>query len=439
MISEEFKNLADWAMKFTLENGCSDARIVVYSGMDNSFEYRDNQLDKLEQSVENGMSLSIYVDGRFSSFSTNRLEKEELKSFIKRNIEATRFLAPDKYRKLPDPSRLYKGGGADLDLFDPQINSIPVDDKLQVLKDSVNEMYKKDERLISVSASYSDGTSENYKIDSNGFRGETATTYYNLSAETSLKDTDGARPSSFWYDTSVFWEKLQKEGIVREAYERTLKKLGQVKIESGKYKMLVDNRNISRLLSPVISSLSGSAIQQKNSFLINKLGEKILSDKISVIDDPHIPQARGARWFDNEGVATKKMDVIREGVLSTYYLDTYYAGKLAMEPTIQSPSILVMNRGERNFEEIMATLDKAIWVTGFNGGNSNSTTGDFSFGIEGFLIENGKAVLPVNEMNITGNILTLWQNILEIGNDPRTTSSWRIPSVLFDEVNFNGK
>jgi len=110
-----------------------------------------------------------------------------------------------------------------------------------------------------------------------------------------------------------------------------------------------------------------------------------------------------------------------------------------MEPTIQSPSILTLQLGDKNFERILATIDKGIWVTGFNGGNSNATTGDFSFGIEGFLIEKGVAVKPVNEMNITGNLLTLWKNILEIGNDPRTISSYRIPSLLFDAVNFSGK
>lgn len=440
MIEEQYKSLADWALKYALENGCSDARIVVYSGIDNSFEYRDIQLDKLEQSSENGMSFHVYVNGRYSSFSTNRLEKEELRSFIKRGIESTRYLARDEFRKLPDPERLYQDTGFNLDLFDNKLSDIPVDDKLKLLKDSVHEVYKKDSRLISVSTAYSDGTSETYMISSNGFRGETATTYYNLSSEVSMKDSEsGARPSSYWYDASIFWDKLQKQGITEEAYKRTLQKLGQRKIASGKYKMLVDNQVVSRLLSPLISSLYGSAIQQKNSFLIEKLGQKIVSDKISLLDNPHIPQARGARWFDSEGVATRKMNVIENGVLANYYLDTYYANKLAMEPTIQSPSILLMDAGKRDFNQIMSAIDRGIWVTGFNGGNSNSTTGDFSWGIEGFLIEGGKPTIPLNEMNITGNLLVLWQNILEIGNDPRVSSPWRIPSVLFDDVNFNGK
>jgi len=384
------------------------------------------------------MNIQLYVDGRFASFSTNRLDKKELEKFISNGIETTRFLAKDEFRKLANPARLYKGDGKGLDIYDESIENISVDDKLALIKGNVNEVYNTDERIISVNSNYSDGTNSTYAIASNGFEGETATTYCSLSAETSMKGANDARPQGYWYDSAVFWKDMQKQNIGKTAYERTLRKLGQEKIKSGVYKMILDNLTSSRLLSPVISALYGSAIQQKSSFIINKLGEKIVSDKLTIIDDPHIKNARGARWFDSEGAATKKYSVIEKGVLNMYYIDTYYGGKLDMEPTIQSPSILTLQLGNKNFDQILASIDKGIWVTGFNGGNSNSTTGDFSFGIEGFLIEKGVAVKPLNEMNITGNLLTLWKNIIEIGNDPKINSSFRIPSILFDAVNFSG-
>ena len=439
MISQENKNLAQWALKYALNNGCSDARISVYSGTDNSFEYRNTQLDRLQQSSENGMSIQLYVDSRFASFSTNRLDKNELEKFISNGIETTRYLAKDEFRKLAEPARIYKGDGKGLDVYDDSIDNLSVDDKLALLKDNVNEVYQTDERLISVSSEYSDGTSSSYVVASNGFEGESETTYFSLSAETSMKGTGDTRPQDYWYDSTVFWKDLQKKNMGKTAYERTLRKLGQEKIETGVYPMLLDNLSSSRLFNPLISALMGSAIQQKSSFLIDKLGQKIASDKLTIIDDPHIKNARGARWFDNEGVATQKYNVIENGVLKMYYIDTYYGGKLNMDPTIQSPSVLTLELGDKNFDQILANIDKGIWVTGFNGGNSNETTGDFSFGVEGFLIENGVAVKPVNEMNITGNILTLLDNILEIGNDPRTVSSYRIPSLLFDAVSFSGK
>jgi PmbA protein len=439
MITQEYKSLAQWALRYALDKGCSDARVVVSSGTDSSFEYRDSQLDRLEQSSENGLNIHLYVDGRFASFSTNRLDTKELEKFIFNGIETTRYLAKDEFRKLPDASRLYKGDGKGLDIYDEDIEKVSVDEKLALIRENVNEVYQTDERLISVSAGYSDGTGSSYIVDSNGFEGESATTYFSIYVETAMKGEGDARPSSYWQDSTVFWKDLQKKGIGKTAFERTLRKVGQEKIESGVFPMLVDNLSVNRLLSPIISALYGSAIQQKTSFLIDKLGQNIVSDKITIIDDPHIPQARGACWFDGEGVATQKFNLIESGVLNRYYIDTYYAGKLGVAPTIQSPSVLTMKLGEKNFEQILAGVDKGIWVTGFNGGNSNAATGDFSFGIEGFLIENGQIIKPLNEMNITGNILKLWQNVVEVGNDPRIISSQRIPSILFDAVNFNGK
>ena len=439
MISEDYKNLAKWAMQYALSKGCSDARISVYSRTGDSFEYRDTQLDRLEQSTESGMSIQLYVDGRYASYSTNRLDKKELERYLANSVEATRFLAKDEFRKLPLSARYYKGDGKGLDTYDNDVDTVSVDDKLALIKNTAAEVYGSDPRLISVTAGYEDGKSSSYMVTSNGFEGESDTTYFELSAVTAMKGDGDARPSDYWYDVSIFWNMLQKQDIGKKAYERTIRKLGQEKIKSGVYPMLLDNTLSYNLLSPVMSALTGGNIQQKNSFLIDKIGEKITSEKLTLIDDPHMPRARGARWFDGEGVATVRRTVIDKGVLRTYYIDTYSGGKLNAEPTVQSPSILTCELGGRNFDQLLAAMDRGIWVTGFNGGNSNNTTGDFSLGIEGFLVEKGKPAKPINEMNITGNLLNLWKNVLEIGNDPREITPQRLPSIVFDKVNFSGK
>lgn len=130
--------------------------------------------------------------------------------------------------------------------------------------------------------------------------------------------------------------------------------------------------------------------------------------------------------------------MFENGVLKTYYIDTYNARKMNVEPTISSPSLLVLQPGSKALDALVADVQKGILVTGFNGGNSNSSSGDFSFGIEGFLIENGKLSRPVNEMNITGNLVSLWASLSAVGNDARLSSSWRIPSLVFDGVDFSG-
>ncbi len=438
MISDSNKKLAQWAMDYALKNGCQASRVSLYSGSDTSFELRDAKMDRLKQSAENRLNIRLFVDGRYGSYSTNRLDKKELGSFIRNGIDATRYLAEDPARVLPDATRYYKGGKPDLQLLDPKLNAIEPDDKVALARAVGEEALGKDPRIISVESSYSDRENFSYRLASNGFEGESQSSSFSLVASVSIKGDGDARPSSYWYDSSLYYDKLVKEGIGDKALERVLRKLGQRKIASGKYTMVVDPTVSGRVVSPMIGALYGSALQQKNSFLLDKLGGSIGSEKLTLTDEPHLMQASGARYFDSEGVATERRPVFENGVLRTYYIDTYSARKMGVEPTISNPSILVLQPGSKDVDGMVADVDRGILVTGFNGGNCNPTTGDFSYGIEGFLIEKGKLTQPVSEMNITGNMILLWQSLVGVGNDARLSSSWRIPSLAFEGVDFSG-
>ena len=438
MITDNNKKLAQWAMDYALKNGCQAAKLVLYSNSNASFELRDAKMDKLQQASESGLSISLYVDGKYGSYSTNRLDKKELESFIRNGIESTRYLAEDEARVLPDSSRYYKGGKPDLQLFDDKFYNLNPDDKVAIARAAAEEVLGKDERIISVGSSYSDGEEASYRLTSNGFEGESKSTWFSVSADVAVKGEGEARPSSYWYDSAMFYDKLKKSGIGTKALERVLKKMGQRKAASGKYTMVVDPMNAGQLLSPLLSALYGSALQQKSSFLLNKLNTKVGSDKLNLMDEPHLIGARGARYFDNEGVATERRPIFENGTLKTYFIDTYNSKKMGVEPTISSPSLLILQPGNKDLNGLVADVQKGILVTGFNGGNSNKSTGDFSYGIEGFLIENGKLVQPVNEMNVTGNMITLWSSLVAVSNDPRLSSSWRIPSLVFEGVDFSG-
>lgn len=438
MIADNNKKLAQWAMDYALKNGCQAAKLVLYSNSNSSFELRDAKMDKLQQASENGLGITLYVDGRYGSYSTNRLDKKELEAFIKNGIESTRYLAEDNARALPDSSRYYKGGKPDLQLFDDKFYHINPDDKVAMARAAAEEALGKDERIILVGTSYRDGESASYRLTSNGFEGESKSTWFSLSAEVAMKGEGEARPSADWYDTALYYDKLPKSGIGAKALERVLKKLGQKKVASGKYTMVVDPMNSGELLDPVISALYGSALQQKNSFLLDKLGAKIGSGMLNLVDEPHIIGARGARYFDSEGVATERRPVFEDGILKTYFIDTYNSKKMGVAPTVNSPSLLVLKPGSKDLNGLVADVQKGILVTGFNGGNCNSSSGDFSYGIEGFLIENGKLAQPISEMNVTGNMITLWASLVAVGNDPRMSSSWRLPSLVFEGVDFSG-
>lgn len=438
MITKNDKNLAQWALDFALKNGCQASRINLYFSSNTSFDLRNGKMDKLQQASESGMTIHLYVDGRYGTYSTNRLVKKELEDFIKNGIEATRFLATDEFQVLPESSRYYKGGKPDLQLLDPKFEKIHPDDKIALAKAVADEIMGKDKRIVSVNSLYYDGENFNYRLNSNGFEGESQTSYYGLGSNVSIKGDGDARPSDGWYESAVYFDDLIKKDIGRTALERVLRKIGQKKVKSGKYTMVVDKTVAGRLLGPLMDALYGSALQQKNSFLLNKLGEKIGSSKLTLLDEPHLPKARGARYFDYEGVATEPRTIFENGVLKTYFIDTYNAKKMNVAPTISSPSILILKKGNKDLSGLISEVENGILVTGFNGGNSNSSTGDFSYGIEGFLIEKGKMTTPISEMNVTGNMTQLWASLIEIGNDPRLTSSWRIPSLVFENVDFSG-
>ena len=438
MITNENKKLAQWAMEYALKNGCQSSRVTLYNGSSSSFEIRDMKIDRLQQASENSMVVHLFVDGRYGSYSTNRLDKKELEAFITNGIESTRYLAEDDARALPDASRYYKGGKPDLQLFDNKIYTVNPDDKVAVARAAAEEVLGKDDRIISVGTSYNDGEKAVYRLTSNGFEGESKSTWFSLSADIAVKGEGEARPSSYWYESALFYDKLPKSGIGAQALERVLKKLGQKKAASGKYTMVVDPMNAGNLLDPVLSALYGESLQQKNSFLLDKLNTKVGADVLNLMDEPHIIGAKGARYFDSEGVATERRPIFEDGVLKTYFIDTYNSRKMGVAPTINSPSLLVLKPGNKNIDGLVADVQKGILVTGFNGGNCNSSSGDFSYGIEGFLIENGKLTQPVNEMNVTGNMITLWASLVAVGNDPRMSSSWRIPSLVFEGVDFSG-
>jgi len=438
MTKDEKYSIAKWAMEHAVKNGAQQARVSIYNNNSSQIEVRDEKIDKLQESNRNGMQITLYVDNKYSSISTNRItNKEELGKFIEEAIVGTRFLAEDEFRTLPDPERYYKGDGPDLKTVDPNFTSVDPQQKVNDAFALEEEVLGADERIISVSTSYRDGMSGSVMVASNGFEGDSENTYYSLNASVSV--TDGvARPRGGWNESSIFNDQLIRKDIGKKALKRAIDRLGQAKIASGKMPMIVENKMAGSSLGPLISALNGGSIQQKQSFLIGMKGEKIGSDLMSIEDDPFIVSGRGSRLFDSEGMATEKRSVVENGILKTYYIDTYYGKKLEMEATSGSTTNLVFKPGEKDLEGLLADIDRGILVTGFNGGNSNGATGDFSYGIEGFLVEKGKLVQPVAEMNITGNFKELWHQLVAVGSDVDPSRSWRLPSLVFDKVDFSG-
>ena len=437
MNTKEKYTLAEMVIDHALKGGAQQISVSIDESRNNEIEIRDRQIDKLTESNRNSLTINLYVDKKYSAHSTNRLRKEDLFKFTDEAIAATRFLSEDEYRMLPEPELFYKGGGTDPGILDTTLESVDPKTKIGLANQVLDEAYGKDERIISVTSSYSDSLSSRLLVTSNGFKGDAARSDISLIASVSVK-SDSGRPSDYWYESAQFFDKLKKTDIGKKALERTIRKIGPKKVASGKYPMVVENMVVRNLLGPFFNALQGYSIHQKRSFLAGKADKSVGSKLMTVLDDPTLLSNPGSRLFDDEGLAAVKRSVLEEGVLRNFYIDTYYGKKLKMKPTSGGSSNVIFTLGTRNCEGMVGSLKKGIFVTGFNGGNCNGSTGDFSYGIEGFFVENGIIVHPVNEMNITGNMNDIWFRLLEAGNDIIENSLFKIPSLMFDKVDFSG-
>ncbi|MCK5127707.1 MAG: TldD/PmbA family protein [candidate division Zixibacteria bacterium] len=439
MNNKEKLDLAHWVVAESKKTGANDVSVNISNSRDISVSFLDSKLDQLNESTQNSLSLNIYANNRFSGHTTNDLRRESLKSFIQKAVSMTGYLSEDPHRRLPDPK--YYAGRKDIDLklVDSHYDSIKAEQRVELAKELEAIGRTGDSKVVSCSGEYGDTYSESVKVHSNGFEGERQVTVFYVYTEVTIDDGNGGRPQDYDYIVSNHFNKLPSPKQISEnAIKRVLRKIGQKKIASGKFDMIIENRRASRLIAALAGPWGGRALQQRTSFLEGKVGEKIASEKLTLVDNPFIPEGRGSRLYDGEGMATKKRLIIDKGVLKQYFINNYYASKLEVEPTGGSTTNIIANQGDRSLDEMVKSMKKGILVTDFLGGNSNGTTGDFSYGIVGQLIEDGKVVHPVNEMNISGNLGEILNQLVELGNDPYINSSWRLPSLKFEGVDFSG-
>ena len=276
-------------------------------------------------------------------------------------------------------------------------------------------------------------------FSTNGFEaGEEGTSFFR-SVSVSVAEKDGKKPSAASYGATRFQDDLPTPGFLgQDATGRALAQIGSSQIPTGRYDLVIENRAVSTLASYVLSALTGSALQQKRSFLEGLDKQPFASNVLTIISDPHLPRGHSSSAWDSEGMATEERMIIDQGAVQTFFLDTYYASKLQMAPTTSDMANLVWTPGTRDRAAMIKSVTNGILVTGFLGGNSNATTGDFSLGIRGFHLKNGRPAKPVSEMNIAGNHLEFWKSLKEVGNDPWTYSSNRTPTLRFGDVQCSG-
>ena len=439
MIDSKEIALARKCLDLALEKGAQKVRVTLNKNIMDLVGTLNGELDKTSHCLDRSLSINLIVDGSFGSFSTNRIEDTD--GFLDKAIDKVRMLAKDEFRDLPAPERTAKDAqdGKELGLYDPEYPNTDAEHRIErALKASIFKTQP--EGLISEEAEYSETLSDTLILDSQGLYCRHTESGFDYGVEMTVEDANGNKFSGYWWDASSWRNKLELSPICPKALERARAQMNPLPLKSGKYKMVLDSEVASRVVSPVLSALSAYSVQQNNSFLTGKVGQKVFPDGLTIVDDCRIAGQSGSRLFDSEGVATRTVPIIENGVVKQYFINTYMAGKMGMSPTLESairPKVIGWPKAGLNRQDILEMCGSGILVTGFNGGNSNSSTGDFSYGIEGFAFENGKITHPVREMLITGNFLTLWNNLVAAGEDARSCMSKLIPTLAFSNVDFS--
>ena len=437
-MSADMQARAMQAVEMLIAAGADDAWATAGQSRDVEFSYRDGALEKVQDTTSRQLAVQVYANGRYSSHQTTDLNPDRLLGFLEQAVAITTALEPDPQRSLAPAALFANRPDKDLDLVDGNVQALDRDQRLAWCV-ALDAAARSHERVISASSGVYDGTETRASASSNGFAGTQESTYCWLGTNITLRDRGDRRASDSFFAGSAHVDGVPEAGsIASMALGRALARLDSEKGPTVKAAMVVDSRAAAQLIGRLMRPANARSVQQQRSFWASILGERAFSPKLTIVDDPLIVRGLASRHYDREGISAKVLPIVEEGVVRNIYVDTYYGRKADMTPTTGNPSNRVVMSGELSLQELLAEAGDGVYVTSWLGGNADGTTGDFSLGLRGHMIENGQIGRPVGEMNVTGNLQDLFSRLEALGNDPYPYSTTLAPSLVFADVDFSG-
>jgi PmbA protein len=340
---------------------------------------------------------------------------------------------------LADPDRLARDY-PDLDLYHPW--ALGVEDAIALGREAESAALAVDARLTNTEgATVARSEAEFVYANSEGFLGGYKSSRHHLDCSVIGEDEQGNMQRDYWYSSSRVPGELQSASEVgRIAGERTARRLNARQLGTMECPVLFEAPEAVDLIGYFVGAVSGGALYRKSSFLLDSLGTQVFAPHVSIREEPHIPRGRGSTPFDNEGVATAPRDVVRDGVVSGYFLSSYSARKLGLQTTGNAGGNhnLIVSHGDDDFAAMLRRLDRGLLVTEQLGQGVNPVTGDFSRGAAGFWVEDGEIAYPVEEITIAGNLRQMFRDIVALGNDIDRRGSRYIGSVLVSRMTIAG-
>jgi PmbA protein len=433
--------------------GADVAEAVVGAGSHLSTKIRMGAPELVEEAGSKSVGLRVIVGGRVAHSSTSDLSEAGIARFVEDAIELARLSEKDEFAGPPDAKLLSKRADhADLDLFDVTVDDIDGATALRHALAGEKAARDFDARVTnSEGANFARVSGAKALVTSGGFAGANRGTYASLTVSPVVDDEGGKKRSGYHWTAKRHYKELDTDKFVgEEAARRTLAKLGARKVSTQEAPVVFDPDAARSILGLLAGCITGGAIWRKSSYLAERLGTKVASELVNVVDDPLIPRAPGSRSYDGEGLLSRRNVVVEKGILKSYLLDSYSARKLSMESTASasrggsggvgpSTTNFVLSPGTASADEILKSTKSGLFVTDMMGFGFNAVTGDFSRGASGFWIENGEKTFPVSEVTISLNLNELLSRIDVIGKDLDLRSSVASPTIRVSAMTIAGK
>lgn len=429
-----------------LKAGADAAEAVGAERRSLSIGVRNGALEEVEREESRDLGLRVFIGQRQATVSGSDISAEARAKLVARAVAMARLAPEDPYGGLADPDRLARGALPDLDLYDPtEPSPLELEDRARAAEAAARAVPK---------VTNSDGGSGSWSssqwtmVTSGGFAGVHRASGFSIGASAIAGDADGMETG---YDgRSVRWQAdlPSPESLGAEAGRRAASRLGARKIASTTAPVIFENRLAGSLLSPLIGGISGPSIARGTSFLKDKLGEQLFGKGVVISDDPHRLRGLGSSPFDDEGVENAARNLIDDGILTTWLLNSSSARQLGLTTTGHasrglagppgvSTSNLTFHPGDRDLAGLMQDARAGLLVTSMFGPSLNGNTGDWSVGCSGFWFEAGEIAYPVNEITVAGNLLDIFARVVP-GADLEIRGSANSPSLLVDGLAIAG-
>ena len=431
-MSDTIENSLNLLLDTAKKLGAESASVMGGENTSINVAARLGKLENIERNESKSIGLQIIDNKRKVNLSSTNFNKDALIELVESAMSMIKSIPEDEFCGLADKEMLYRGN-LDLDLVD---NYIPENDLL--LKSSIEA---EDSALSINGVTNSEGASSSYSKNkiflatSDGFYNyKEKTNYSNSISVIAGKGTKMER--DYEYQSKIHNKDLDAPKTIGEiAANRAVSRLNPKKVKSNSVPIIFDPRVSGSLLSLFTGGISGQAVARGTSFLKDKMKKNIFKKDIQIIDDPHVLRGPGSRTFDGEGVESKKIKLVENGVLKSWLLSSQSARQLNLRTTGHSSGVsnLYMEPGDKTNTELLSSIKEGFYVTEMMGMSFNQVTGDYSRGATGFWIEKGQKTYPVSEVTIAGNIIDMY-SMLTPASDLKLITGMDAPTILIEKM-----